>query len=67
MVLVSWKCIFTMSFVKDIRVQEFIAFNALQGVENDPANGAFNERLLVPAKEVSDINDSTVCPAFSNF
>ena len=65
MALVSWKCIFTMSFVKDIRVQEFIIFNALRGVENDPLDGEFNEKLIVPAKKVTALHDRILCPALN--
>ncbi|XP_066995743.1 uncharacterized protein [Anabrus simplex] len=60
--LLAWGWRMTMSVVQPDIIKDFIKQHALQGPEAVPADGLYDEGLLVPAKIVSNIEDYYVCP-----
>ncbi|PSN39342.1 hypothetical protein C0J52_21869 [Blattella germanica] len=60
--LVTWGCRLTMSTVQPSIVMNFIKQHALQGPEKVSKDGQYDLGLRVPAKIVSDFEDSVLCP-----
>ncbi|XP_051164179.1 uncharacterized protein LOC127283389 isoform X2 [Leptopilina boulardi] len=62
LVLLTWGCRLSMSYVDPEDVQEFISKFALKGPEQIEDDGDFNKDLLHKAEIVSDMKDSNLCP-----
>ncbi|XP_043480694.1 uncharacterized protein LOC122510258 [Leptopilina heterotoma] len=62
LVLLTWGCHLSMSYVDVEDVQEFISKFALKGPEQIENDGDFDKELLHKAEIVSDIKDSNLCP-----
>ncbi|XP_029042753.1 uncharacterized protein LOC114875985 [Osmia bicornis bicornis] len=60
--LLVWRRRLTMSYVNPKLVIQFIREHALQGPENIPRDGDFEEGLLNRARNVSDLDDTNLCP-----
>lgn len=62
MALVTWGCRLTMSTVQPGIVKNFIKQRGLQGPEKVSRDGQYDLGLKDPAKIVTDIDDSVLCP-----
>ncbi|KZC06978.1 PREDICTED: uncharacterized protein LOC107195223 [Dufourea novaeangliae] len=61
--LLAWGCRLTMSYVNPDVVIGFIREHALQGPEDIPSDGDFEEGLVHAAETVSDHLDTNLCPS----
>ncbi|PNF28715.1 hypothetical protein B7P43_G07870 [Cryptotermes secundus] len=60
--LVTWGCRLTMSSVQPSIVKNFIKQHGLQGPEKVSRDGQYDLGLKDPAKIITDIDDSVLCP-----
>ncbi|XP_076168557.1 uncharacterized protein LOC143147312 [Ptiloglossa arizonensis] len=60
--LVAWGSRLTMSYVNPKVATAYIREHALRGPEQIPFDGDFDDSLLYPARTVSDLEDTTLCP-----
>ncbi|XP_006621423.1 uncharacterized protein LOC102680815 [Apis dorsata] len=67
LVLISWGCRLSMSYVNPELVIEFIREHARRGPEEISKDGDFVEGLLHRAEIVSDIDDTILCPNAHTF
>nr|XP_031835368.1 uncharacterized protein LOC116428188 [Nomia melanderi] len=61
--LVAWGCRLTMAYTDPETIKGFIRKYALKGPEDIPRDGQYDYGLIRPARIVSDVLDSNLCPA----